>query len=112
MKTVTMTVDRFVPMGTNVLIERCAAPKETEGGLEIPDSVRENEKPCVGEIVAIGPDVLSKHPYLKLGVLVWFPAFSGAPMKFAKQPHETDYIILDSDEDLVGWSEYDTAQSS
>ena len=48
-----MNLDKFKPLGNNHLIRFTDVPEKTEGGLFLPDSMRENY--CEAEVLASGP---------------------------------------------------------
>jgi chaperonin GroES len=43
------------PLSDKIIVERLASRDRTDGGLYLPDSVKEKEKPQVGRVLAVGP---------------------------------------------------------
>lgn len=73
-----MTI-KFKPLTDRVLIEPISEVKKTEGGLLIPDNVK--EKPLQGTIVAIGDGKKDEPLVVQIGQEVIFGQYSGAEIK-------------------------------
>jgi chaperonin GroES len=43
------------PLSDRIVVERIAGNERTEGGLFLPDSVKEKERPQLGLVLAVGP---------------------------------------------------------
>ncbi|MEM6447535.1 MAG: co-chaperone GroES [Cyanobacteria bacterium J06642_2] len=53
MATITLNVSTLKPLGDRVLVKVAAKDEKTAGGIFLPDTAQ--EKPQVGEVVAVGP---------------------------------------------------------
>lgn len=72
------------PLNDRVLVKRLESEEKTAGGLYIPDTAK--EKPCKGEVVAVGPGKLadngSRAPLtVKKGDMVLFNKYAGTEVK-------------------------------
>ena len=43
------------PLSDRIVVERIAGREQTDGGLYLPDSVKEKERPQLGLVLAVGP---------------------------------------------------------
>jgi chaperonin GroES len=87
------------PLGDRVLIKRCEAETK-KGGILLPNAAQ--EKPKMGEVMAVGPGKLDKKGEciplnLKVGDKVLFSAYAGVEVK----PDEDDLLIMSEDEILA-----------
>lgn len=87
------------PKGTKVLVEPNEIPETTEGGIVIPDSVRDRERygSVRGVLIAVGKDAwLGTEPFAKIGDKVFIAKYSGIIAKDGDKA----YLIL-NDEDVL-----------
>lgn len=63
-----MAKTNIKPLFDNVLIKPLEAEKKTESGIYLPDSAK--EKPQMGEVMAVGPGITSKHSGKELPIVV------------------------------------------
>ncbi len=90
---------KFRPLLDRVVIKRIEEDKKTAGGLIIPDTAK--EKPCQGEIIAVGPGGRDESGKLvamstKVGDRVLFAKWSGTEVKVEGE----DLLILRESEVL------------
>jgi chaperonin GroES len=90
---------KFRPLLDRVVIKRIEEDKKTAGGLIIPDTAK--EKPCQGEIIAVGPGGRDDEGKLvamstKVGDRVLFAKWSGTEVKIEGE----DLLILRESEVL------------
>ena len=84
---------KFKPLLDRVVIKRIEEDKKTAGGIIIPDTAK--EKPCQGEIIAVGPGGRDEDGKLvamstKVGDRVLFAKWSGTDVKIDGE----DLLIL------------------
>ena len=84
---------KFRPLLDRVVIKRIEEDKKTAGGIIIPDTAK--EKPCQGEIIAVGPGGRDEDGKLvtmstKVGDRVLFAKWSGTDVKIDGE----DLLIL------------------
>ena len=96
-----MNVKELKPLGDRVLIEPIFEEEKSKGGILLPDTVSK-EKPQVGEVLAIGPGVISKEGKIipmtvKKGDKVVYAKYSGTDIK---GDNDEDYLIL-SEKDIL-----------
>ena len=90
---------KFRPLLDRVVIKRIEEDKKTAGGIIIPDTAK--EKPCQGEIIAVGPGGRDEDGKLvamstKVGDRVLFAKWSGTDVKIDGE----DLLILRESEVL------------
>lgn len=90
---------KFRPLLDRVVLKRIEEDKKTAGGLIIPDTAK--EKPCQGEVVAVGPGGRDEDGKLvamnvKVGDRVLFAKWSGTEVKIEGE----DMLILRESEVL------------
>jgi len=83
------------PLAKKILVVHEAAPETTEGGIVIPDSVK--EKPQFARVIAVGPD--TKH--ILVGEIVIYSSFAGTPLSLDGQ----EIVIVDEEDVLVRFEE-------
>ena len=71
---------------SNLIIKPAAPDDKSEGGIIIPDSVK--ERPSKGEVVSIGEDLKDKP--IKVGMFVWHVKSAGTKFEHNKQ----EYYIM------------------
>jgi chaperonin GroES len=86
-------MDKYTPLGDNVLVKPAAAEEVRKSGLIIPDSAQ--EKPQEGTIIAAGKGRITKNGNvipmtLKAGDRVIFAKYSGSEMKIEGEK----YLIM------------------
>ena len=54
---------KFKPLQDRVVVKRLESDEKTSGGIIIPDTAK--EKPSEGEVIAVGPGVLTEDGKLK-----------------------------------------------
>lgn len=79
---------RIRPLGDRIIVKRLENDHVSDGGIVIPDTVR--EKPLQGEVLAVGSGrVLDngsrKAPDIKAGERVMFGKYSGTEIQFEGQ---------------------------
>ncbi|OJU82322.1 MAG: co-chaperone GroES [Chlamydia sp. 32-24] len=89
------------PLGNRVLVKRSKA-QQSKGGILLPDSAQ--EKPKIGEVVAVGPGKLdekgNREPMnVQPGNKVLFSNYAGTEVK---SENEEELLILKEDEDILG----------
>ena len=70
------------PMLDRIIIEREEGDEFTPGGLALPDSVRERERPSRGTVLAVGPGKRNPagghdKPAVEVGDVVYFAKYAG-----------------------------------
>lgn len=91
---------KIVPLGNRILIRRADAVTKSAGGIVLPDNAK--EKPREGEVLAVGPGIVTDEGYrkemeVKVGDCVLFSAYSGVEIKHDGE----DYVILSQDDVLA-----------
>jgi chaperonin GroES len=90
----------FRPLHDRVVVKRIDAEAKTQGGIIIPDTVK--EKPQEGEVVAVGPGGRDEAGKLtpmgvKAGDRVLFGKWSGTEVKL-----EGDELLIMKESDIMG----------
>lgn len=85
----------FTPTDDRIVIERMGLSNRTPGGLFIPDTVADSEKPNRGRVLAVGPGHRDKKGRLRLldvqqGDVVIFDRYAGSEVKIADQ----EFVLL------------------
>jgi chaperonin GroES len=91
---------KFRPLHDRIVVTRIAADDKTAGGIIIPDTVK--EKPCEGEVIAVGPGGRDEAGKLipidlKEGDRVLFGKWSGTEVKL----DGVEYLIM-KESDIMG----------
>lgn len=78
-------MQNIFPLRDRVLIKKDEAPEKTQGGLFIPEMVRE-QRQCVGEVIAVGEGItdtlgIFTPTSVKVGQKVIFPKYTGVDAK-------------------------------
>lgn len=63
----------ILPYGKRLTIERTEVEERTQGGIYVPDSVREKEKPKKGKVLAVGDGIFD----IQVGDVVIFGKYAG-----------------------------------
>jgi chaperonin GroES len=89
----------FTPIHDRVLIKRIAEENKTAGGIIIPDN--NQEKPSMGEVVAVGSIVMDngdrRDLLVKKGDKVLFSKYAGTDVKVAAD----DFLVM-KESDILG----------
>ena len=80
----------FSPLDDRLIIEQVEAATRTAGGLFIPDTVKDDDRPKQGKVLAVGRGHQNKKGKIqpldvKLGDIVLFEGFMGSPLKFGSR---------------------------
>lgn len=90
---------KLQPLNDRILVKRLESEEKTAGGLYIPDTAK--EKPCKGEIVAVGPGKVDENGKrvalsVKKGDEVLFNKYAGTEVKL----DGTEHLVL-REEDIL-----------
>ncbi|AHJ31494.1 co-chaperone GroES [Nodularia spumigena CS-584] len=99
MAAVTLSVSTVKPLGDRVFVKVSAPEEKTAGGLFLPDNAQ--EKPQVGEVVALGPgkrndDGSRQELDIKTGDKVLYSKYAGTDIKLGTE----EYVLL-SEKDIL-----------
>jgi chaperonin GroES len=90
---------KIKPLGNRVLIKRSEAER-SRGGIILPDTAQ--EKPRIGEVIAVGPgkrtdDGTLKPIEISVGNQVLFSSYAGTEIS-----EEEDQYLIMSEDDILG----------
>ncbi|HUU84217.1 MAG TPA: co-chaperone GroES [Phycisphaerae bacterium] len=79
-------ITKLAPCNDNVLIRPVEAEKESPGGIALPESLQERERPSRGTIVAVGPGkVIGNRERIKVrleaGAEVYYGRYAGTEIE-------------------------------
>ncbi len=99
MPALSINVSTVNPLGDRVFVKVSPSEEKTDGGIYLPDNVK--EKPQVGEVVAVGPgkvqDSGDRVPMeVKIGDKVLYSKYAGTDIKLGGE----DYVLL-SEKDIL-----------
>ncbi len=99
MAAVSLSVKTVQPLGDRVFVKVSESEEKTAGGIYLPDNAQ--EKPQVGEIVAVGPgkrndDGTRQTLDVKVGDKVLYSKYAGTDIKLGTE----EYILL-SEKDIL-----------
>ncbi|MEA5618439.1 co-chaperone GroES [Cronbergia sp. UHCC 0137] len=99
MAAISLSVSTVKPLGDRVFVKVSAPEEKTAGGLYLPDNAQ--EKPQVGEVVALGPgkrneDGTRQELDIKVGEKVLYSKYAGTDIKLG-----TDEYVLLSEKDIL-----------
>ncbi|MDB9446507.1 co-chaperone GroES [Anabaena sp. CS-542/02] len=99
MAAVTLSVSTVKPLGDRVFVKVSAPEEKTAGGLFLPDNAQ--EKPQVGEVVALGPgkrndDGSRQTLDIQVGDKVLYSKYAGTDIKLGTE----EYVLL-SEKDIL-----------
>jgi chaperonin GroES len=99
MATVSLQVTTVKPLGDRIFLKVSAPEEKTEGGIFLPDTAQ--EKPQVGEVIAIGPGSRDqKGAYqplnVQIGDRVLYSKYAGTDIKLGQE----DYVLV-SEKDIL-----------
>ena len=83
------------PIADRVVIKPAAPEEKTTGGIIIPDTAQ--EKPQMGEVVAVGPGKEGNLPTVQVGDKVLYGKYAGQELSYQGE----DYLIVREDDILV-----------
>ncbi len=83
------------PIGDRVVVEPFEAEEKTQGGIIIPDTVK--EKPQKGKVIAVGPGKKDQKMTVKKGDVVLYGKYAGQEIQYQGK----DYLIMREDDILV-----------
>ncbi len=83
------------PIGDRVVVEPFEAEEKTQGGIIIPDTVK--EKPQKGKVIAVGPGKKDQTMTVKTGDVVLYGKYAGQEINYQGK----DYLIMREDDILV-----------
>lgn len=80
------------PYADYVLVTRNEAPTKTPGGIFVPPTAAERDKPTEGTVVAVGPgafqaDGSRRRPQIEVGNVVVFNKFTGHEIEIGGVKH-------------------------
>ena len=90
MASVSLETQTLKPLGDRILLKIVVQEPKTAGGIFLPDSAQ--EKPQVGEVVAVGSGSLNDKgvrvaPDLQAGQKVLYGKYAGTELKLAGEDH-------------------------
>lgn len=96
-----MDTPKIKPLGDRVLVRRVKA-KQSKGGILLPESAQ--EKPKMGDVIAVGPGSFSKEGVFKklelaIGDKILFSSYAGTEVKTEDTEHE--YLIMSQDDAIA-----------
>ena len=99
MAAISINVSTLKPLGDRVFVKVSPAEEKTAGGILLPDNAQ--EKPQVGEVVAVGPgkrndDGSRSELDVKVGDKVLYSKYAGTDVKLSGD----DYVLL-SEKDIL-----------
>ncbi len=99
MATLSLGASTVKPLGDRVLVKIMAQEQKTPGGIILPDTAQ--EKPQVGEVVAVGNgrvnDDGTRQPVdVQVGDRVFYSKYGGTDIKIGNE----DYVLL-SEKDIM-----------
>ncbi|MDJ0659018.1 MAG: co-chaperone GroES [Crocosphaera sp.] len=99
MAAVSINVSTLKPLGDRVFVKVSPAEEKTAGGILLPDNAQ--EKPQIGEVVAVGPgkrndDGSRSELDVKVGDKVLYSKYAGTDIKLSGE----DYVLL-SEKDIL-----------
>ncbi|PSO57540.1 MAG: co-chaperone GroES [Cyanobacteria bacterium SW_6_48_11] len=99
MAAVTLSVSTVKPLADRVFVKISPSEEKTQGGIVLPDTAQ--EKPQVGEVVAVGSgkrndDGSKSEMEVKVGDQVLYSKYAGTDIKLGGD----DYVLL-SEKDIL-----------
>ena len=99
MAAVTLSVNTVKPLGDRVFVKISPSEEKTAGGILLPDNAQ--EKPQVGEVVAVGPGKKSEKGEIQamevsVGDKVLYSKYAGTDIKLGSE----EYVLL-SEKDIL-----------
>lgn len=97
MKQATKSELGIEPFEDRVLVEPEEAEGVTKGGIHLPDSVKERERPQKGKVVAVGPGKNDRPMKAQVGDTVLFTRYAGSPIE-----HNGKKLLMLSEAEVLG----------
>ncbi|ACB50693.1 chaperonin [Crocosphaera subtropica ATCC 51142] len=99
MAAISINVSTVKPLGDRIFVKVSPAEEKTAGGILLPDNAQ--EKPQIGEVVAVGPgkrndDGSRSELDVKVGDKVLYSKYAGTDVKLSGE----DYVLL-SEKDIL-----------
>lgn len=99
MAAISINVSTVKPLGDRIFLKVSPAEEKTAGGILLPDNAQ--EKPQIGEVVAVGPgkrndDGSRAEIDVKVGDKVLYSKYAGTDIKLGGE----DYVLL-SEKDIL-----------
>ncbi len=99
MAAISINVSTVKPLGDRIFVKVSPAEEKTAGGILLPDNAQ--EKPQIGEVVAVGPgkrndDGSRSELDVKVGDKVLYSKYAGTEVKLSGD----DYVLL-SEKDIL-----------
>ena len=99
MAAISINVSTVKPLGDRIFVKVSPAEEKTAGGILLPDNAQ--EKPQIGEVVAVGPgkrndDGRRSELDVKVGDKVLYSKYAGTDVKLSGD----DYVLL-SEKDIL-----------
>ncbi|MEA5509829.1 co-chaperone GroES [Crocosphaera sp. UHCC 0190] len=99
MAAISINVSTVKPLGDRIFVKVSPAEEKTAGGILLPDNAQ--EKPQIGEVVAVGPgkrndDGTRSALDVKIGDKVLYSKYAGTDVKLSGE----DYVLL-SEKDIL-----------
>ena len=99
MAAISISVSTVKPLGDRIFVKVSPAEEKTAGGILLPDNAQ--EKPQIGEVVAVGPgkrndDGSRSELDVKVGDKVLYSKYAGTDVKLSGD----DYVLL-SEKDIL-----------
>ncbi|CCQ50208.1 co-chaperone GroES [Crocosphaera watsonii WH 8501] len=99
MAAISINVSTVKPLGDRIFVKVSPAEEKTAGGILLPDNAQ--EKPQIGEVVAVGPgkrndDGSRSELDVKVGDKVLYSKYAGTDVKLSGD----DYVLL-SEKDIL-----------
>ncbi len=99
MAAISINVSTVKPLGDRIFVKVSPAEEKTAGGILLPDNAQ--EKPQIGEVVAVGPgkrndDGSRSEIDVKVGDKVLYSKYAGTDIKLSGE----DYVLL-SEKDIL-----------
>ena len=99
MAAISINVSTVKPLGDRIFVKVSPAEEKTAGGIWLPDNAQ--EKPQIGEVVAVGPgkrndDGSRSELDVKVGDKVLYSKYAGTDVKLSGD----DYVLL-SEKDIL-----------
>ncbi|MDJ0600912.1 MAG: co-chaperone GroES [Crocosphaera sp.] len=99
MAAISINVSTVKPLGDRIFVKVSPAEEKTAGGILLPDNAQ--EKPQIGEVVAVGPgkrndDGSRAELDVKVGDKVLYSKYAGTDVKLSGE----DYVLL-SEKDIL-----------
>jgi chaperonin GroES len=85
------------PVLNRVLIKQDEVETKTKGGIIIPDTAKEKEKPRIGTVIAVGPGKKDEPMSIEVGDRIIYDEYGGTPITIENE----EYVVLRENDILV-----------